>query len=74
VIALVAGQSEHALLEDGVAAVPERHGQAEPLPGIAAAAQAVLAPLDISNGGIRGRKFARAWTRVEPRPPRTAEK
>jgi len=43
VVALVAGDAEQALLEDGVAAVPEGQREAEPLVIVRDAGQAVLA-------------------------------
>src|SRR6185436_12465959 len=42
VVALGAGQPEDALLEDGIAAVPEGEGQAQKLVDVADAAEAVL--------------------------------
>ena len=44
VIALAVGQAEHAFLEDRVPPVPQGQGEAEPLPVIGDAGQAVLAP------------------------------
>src|SRR5439155_22476231 len=44
VVAFLAGQAEDALLDDRVAAVPERQGEAEALLVIADAAEAVLVP------------------------------
>jgi hypothetical protein len=44
VVALVAGQPEQPLLEDGVPPVPEREREAEGLPVVADAGQAVLVP------------------------------
>jgi hypothetical protein len=43
-IALGVGQAEQALLEDGIAAVPEGEGEAEPLLAVGDAGQPVLAP------------------------------
>src|SRR3989442_1712101 len=44
VVALVAGDAEQALLEDGVAAIPEGQREAEPLVIVRDAGQAVLTP------------------------------
>ena len=44
VIALGTGQPEEALLDDGVAPVPEREREAEPLVVVGDAADPVLAP------------------------------
>src|SRR4029453_9566693 len=44
VVGLGAGQAEHPLLEDGVASVPQRQAQAEPLLHVAEAGHAVLTP------------------------------
>src|SRR5262249_11356241 len=44
VVALGAGQPEQALLEDGIAAVPQREGEAQPALAIGDAEEAVLAP------------------------------
>ena len=43
-VALWAGQSESALFEEGVAAVPQREGEAQALLLVADAAEAVFAP------------------------------
>src|SRR5207253_9706081 len=52
VVALVAGQSEDALLQDRVLAVPQRERQAEQLLLTADAAQPVLAPAVGSRAGM----------------------
>ena len=44
VVALAVGQSEQALLQDGVALVPERQREAQPLLVVGEAAEPVLAP------------------------------
>ena len=43
-VSLLAGEAEQPLLEDGVLAVPECEGEAEPLPVVADPGQAVLVP------------------------------
>ena len=52
VVALVAGQAEDPLLEDRVAAVPEREREAEPLLDVGEAGQAVLAPAVGPRAGV----------------------
>ena len=51
-VALVAGQAEDPLLEDRVAAVPEREPEAEPLLDVREAGQAVLAPAVGARAGV----------------------
>src|SRR5262249_8446082 len=65
VAALGVGQAEEALLEDRVAAVPQGERQAQPLPGVADAGQAVLAPAvrPAARAGVGG---------ASPRVPRRA--
>ena len=45
VIALAVGQTEQALLEDGILAIPEREREAEPLVVVGDSSQSVLAPV-----------------------------
>src|SRR5690606_17306409 len=60
VVALGTGEPEDALLEDGVAPVPEREGEAERLPVVADAAQPVLVPpVDPGAGVIVGEEVPR---------------
>ncbi len=57
VVALRAGEAEGALLEDRVAAVPQRQPQAEALLVVAQAGQAVLAPAVGAAAGVVVRKI-----------------
>src|SRR5207245_4524027 len=52
VVALVAGEPEQALLEDGIVAVPQRQGEAETLVVVRDAGQAVLAPAIGAGAGM----------------------
>ena len=52
VIAFVAGEAEEALLEDRVAAVPEREGEADVLVAVADAGDAVLVPAVGARAGV----------------------
>ena len=52
VIALAVGQAEEAFLEDGVLAVPQGQGEAEPLLVVGDAGQAVLAPAIGAGAGL----------------------
>ena len=52
VVALAAGQAEHAFLEDGVALVPEREREAEALVVVGDAQDAVLAPAVDAGAGV----------------------
>ena len=45
VVPLTVGQAEHALLEDGILAIPKSKGKAQPLLIIAEAGDAILAPM-----------------------------
>src|SRR5258705_3546122 len=45
VIALLVGQPEQTLLDDGILPVPERESEAKPLPLVADASQSVFAPV-----------------------------
>src|SRR5262249_17373220 len=52
VVALVAGQAEDALLQDRVAAVPERERETEPLLDVREPGEAVLAPAVRARAGV----------------------
>src|SRR5262249_29710633 len=52
VVPLVPGQPEDALLQDGVAAVPEREPEAKALLDVAEAGQAVFAPAIRARAGV----------------------
>ncbi len=52
VISLVAGQTEEALLEDRVAAVPQRDGEADPLVPVGNTGNAVLVPAVSLGSGV----------------------
>jgi hypothetical protein len=52
VVALVAGEAEQPLLEDRVAAVPHRHGEAEALVPVADARDTVLVPTIGAGPGV----------------------
>ena len=69
VVALGAGQAEDPLLEDRVAAVPEREREAERLPVVADAGEAVLAPAVGARAGVVVREVAptRRRRRCSPR-------
>jgi len=56
VVALAAGEPEDALLEDRVAAVPEREREAQALALVAQRAEAVLAPAVRARAGMVVRK------------------
>ena len=58
VVALRAGQAEDALLQDRVAAVPEREREAERLPVVADAREPVLAPAVGARAGVVVREVA----------------
>ena len=68
VIALAVGQAEQALLEDRVAAVPQREGKAQTLLLVADAGDAVLAPVIGARAGLdRGRSSSmRRRSRCSP--------
>ena len=71
VVALGAGQAEHPLLEDRVAAVPQRQAEAQPLLDVGEAGHAVLAPAvgprpGVVVGEVRPRPRRR---RCSPRAP-----
>ena len=55
-VALVARQPEDALLEDGIALVPQRQREADVLPAIGNAGQAVLVPAVDTRAGVVVRK------------------
>jgi hypothetical protein len=57
VVALIAGEAEEALLEDGIAAVPESDGEADLLAPVADASQAVLIPAVRLRAGLIVRKI-----------------
>jgi hypothetical protein len=57
VVALVAGNAEHALLEDRVLGVPERDGEAEVLVVVGDAREAVLAPAIGARTGVLVREM-----------------
>src|SRR5207247_1804243 len=52
VVALIAGQSEEPLLENRIAAIPQRDGEADVLVAVANAGDAVLAPAVRSGAGV----------------------
>jgi hypothetical protein len=52
VIALISGESEHALLEDGIIPIPERKRQAQTLLIIAYTSQAVFTPAIGAGTGL----------------------
>ena len=52
VVALGVGQAEEPLLEDGVAAVPQRQGEAQAALAVGDAQQAVLAPAVGAAAGV----------------------
>src|SRR5512140_2419869 len=52
VVAFLAAQAEEPLLDDGIAAVPEREREAEELVPIADAGDAVLAPAVRARAGV----------------------
>ncbi len=52
VVALGVGQPEQALLEDGIAAVPERQGEAEPLLAVRDPGEAILTPAVRAEAGL----------------------
>src|SRR5581483_5085384 len=62
VVAFAAGETEEALLEDRVAAVPEREREAEPAFAIGYAEDAVLAPAIGAAAGVVVRKIIPAGT------------
>jgi hypothetical protein len=56
VVPLGTGEAEQALFEDGIAPVPQRDREAEPLLAIADAEQAVLAPTIGARSSVVVRK------------------
>src|SRR5918992_2049709 len=58
VVALAAGQAKQPLLEDRIAAVPERQGEAEILVPVADAGQAILVPTVGPRAGVIVREVA----------------
>ena len=65
VVALVAGQAEHALLQNRVLPVPKRQRQAEPLTDVTDAGHAVFAPpIGPAAGMIVGEVFPRGAVRA----------
>ena len=71
VIALVAGEAEQPLLEDRVRAVPQREREAQPLPVVADAGDAVLAPAVGARSRVVVREVfpRRRRRRCSPRAP-----
>ena len=60
VVALGAGEPEHALFEDGIAAVVERESKADALMAIADARDAVFAPAIGARAGVVVGKYSQA--------------
>ena len=71
VVALVAGEAEESLLEDGVAAVPQRQGEADALMAVADAGEAVFVPaIGAEARTVRtGSSPRRRRRRCSPRAP-----
>ena len=69
VVALVAGEAEEPLLQDRVAAVPQRQREADALVAVADAGQAVLVPAVGARGGVVGILGGPAPALIFPPPP-----
>ncbi len=57
-VAFIAGKTEEALLENAIAAVPKRDGEADVLVAVANAADAVFAPAIGARAGVVMREIA----------------